>query len=90
MITSAPLWSVLVVPVLLAAFTAVAGGGGCAAGGPRRRPPAVDGRGGAPLAEVPRLAGRPAADHAGAWNRLLWRLGLATVPVAGGCTVRGW
>ncbi len=82
MVTSAPLWSVLVVPALLAGFAAaaVAADGLLAARAARRRvSPAVLA---APLAEVPRLLAAqrrvtPAADT------LLWRLGLAAVPVAG-------
>jgi NADH-quinone oxidoreductase subunit H len=82
MITSAPLWSVLVVPVLLAAFAAaaVAADGllaARAAGRPVRAAAAAG-----PLAEVPRLlAGQrrttPAPDA------LLWRLGVLAVPAAG-------
>jgi len=82
MVTSAPLWSVLVVPALLAGFAtvAVAADGLLAARAAHRRvSPAVLA---APLAEVPRLLAAqrrvtPAADT------LLWRLGLAAVPVAG-------
>src|SRR5712664_2684601 len=82
MVTSAPLWSVLVVPALLAGFAvaAIAADGLLAARAARRRvSPAVLA---APLAEVPRLLAAqrrvtPAADT------LLWRLGLAAVPVAG-------
>ena len=82
MITSAPLWSVLVVPALLAAFTtaAIMADALLAARAAGRR---VSGAVlAAPLAEVPRLLAAqrrttPTADT------LLWRLGLATVPAAG-------
>src|SRR5258707_13146144 len=82
MIASAPLWSVLVVPAVLAAFAAAAVTGDAllaarAAGRPLRAAVAAG-----PLAEVPRLlAGQrrttPAADA------LLWRLGVLAVPAAG-------
>jgi NADH-quinone oxidoreductase subunit H len=81
-VTSAPLWSVLVVPALLAVFTvaAVAADAAVAARAAGRR---VTGAVlAAPLAELPRLlvAQRrtiPAADA------LLWRAGLLAVPAAG-------
>jgi NADH-quinone oxidoreductase subunit H len=82
MVVSGPLWSVLLVPVILAgfAFAAVMGSGVLAArsaGRPLSAAVAV-----APLAEVARLVTgqrrtTPAAD------RLLWRLGVLVVPVAG-------
>jgi NADH-quinone oxidoreductase subunit H len=81
-ITSAPLWSVLVVPALLAAFTAVAVAADAllaarAAGRPWQAIVVLG-----PLAEVPRLLAAqrritPASDT------LLWRLGVLTVPAAG-------
>lgn len=81
MITTAPLWSVLVVPAVLAAFAAAAVTGdavlaGRDAGRSARRSAA------APGAEVARLLAdqrrtTPAPDA------LLWRLGLVTVPTAG-------
>lgn len=82
MITSAPLWSVLVVPALLAIFSvaAVAADAALAARAAGRR---VTGAVlAAPLAEMPRLLAAqrritPAADA------LLWRAGLLAVPVAG-------
>ncbi|HWM96814.1 MAG TPA: complex I subunit 1 family protein [Streptosporangiaceae bacterium] len=81
MITSAPLWSVLVVPVLLAAFTAVAVAAdallAARADGRRLSMGVV-----APLAEVPRLLATQRRTTL-APDPLLWRLGLATVPVAG-------
>ena len=82
MITSAPLWSVLVVPVLLAAFTAV---GVIADALLAAR---ADGRRLAmgvvvvPVAEVPRLLAAQRRTTL-APDSLSWRLGLATVPVAG-------
>ena len=82
MITSAPLWSVLVVPVLLAAFTAVAVTAdallAARAGGRRLSMGVVA----APVAEVPRLLAAQRRTTL-APDSLLWRLGLATVPVAG-------
>ncbi|HEU5391344.1 MAG TPA: NADH-quinone oxidoreductase subunit H [Streptosporangiaceae bacterium] len=80
MITSAPLWSVLVVPVLLAAFTAagVMADALLAAGADGRRGP---GEAAMPLAEVPRLLAAQRRTTL-APDALLWRLGLATVPVA--------
>src|SRR6266851_1017739 len=75
MITSAPLWSVLVVPALLAAFAAAAVTADAllaarAAGRPLR------------AAVVPRLlAGQRRTTVAS--DALLWRLGLLTVPAAG-------
>lgn len=82
MITSAPLWSVLVVPALLAVFAAaaVAADAALAARAAGRR---VTGAVlAAPLAEVPRLlvAQRRTTQAADA---LLWRAGLLAVPVAG-------
>src|SRR5215813_7629582 len=81
MVGSAPLWSVVLVPVILAGFAlaaAVADGALVARAGGGRLTGAVAA---APLAEVARLlAGQrrttPAAD------RLLWRSGLIAVPVA--------
>jgi len=82
MITSAPLWSVLVVPVLLAAFTAVAVAAdallAARAGGRRLSMGVVA----APVAEVPRLLAAQRRTTL-APDSLLWRLGLATVPAAG-------
>ncbi len=81
MITSAPLWSVLVVPALLAAFTAVGvmADALLAARGDGRRGPREAAM---PLAEVPRLLAAQRRVTL-APDALLWRLGLATVPVAG-------
>jgi NADH-quinone oxidoreductase subunit H len=82
MITSAPLWSVLVVPAVLAAFAAAAVTGDAllaaqAAGRPLRAAVAAG-----PLAEVPRLlAGQRRTTLAA--DTLLWRLGVLTVPAAG-------
>ena len=81
MVGSAPLWSVVLVPVILAGFAfaaAVADGALVARAGGGRLTGAVAA---APLAEVARLlAGQrrttPAAD------RLLWRSGVLAVPVA--------
>src|SRR5262245_14342555 len=81
MVGSAPLWSVVLVPVILAGFAfaaAVADGALVARAGGGRLTGAVAT---APLAEVARLlAGQrrttPAAD------RLLWRSGVLAVPVA--------
>jgi NADH-quinone oxidoreductase subunit H len=82
MVTSAPLWSVLVVPVLLAAFTAVAVTAdallAARAAGRRVSPRMLV----APLAEVPRLLAAQRRTTL-APDPLLWRLGLATVPAAG-------
>src|SRR5690349_14557255 len=82
MITSAPLWSVMVVPVLLAAFTAVAITAdallAARAAGRRVSPTELV----APLAEVPRLLAAQRRTTL-APDSLLWRLGLATVPAAG-------
>jgi NADH-quinone oxidoreductase subunit H len=82
MVVSGPLWSVFLVPVILAGFAlaAVMGDGVLAARAAGRRLSAAVVA--APLAEVARLvAGQrrttPAAD------RLLWRLGVLAVPVAG-------
>lgn len=82
MVTSAPAWSLLVVPVLLAAFAGFAVAADALLAARAARHPVSLAVLAAPLAEVPRLlAGQrrviPAAD------RLLWRLGLVTVPVAG-------
>ena len=82
MITSAPLWSVPVVPALLALFAAAAVAADAllaarAAG--RRVTGAVLA---APLAEVPRLLAAQRRTTL-APDALLWRLGLAAVPVAG-------
>jgi len=82
MITSAPLWSVLVVPAVLAAFAAAAVAADAllaarAAGRPLRAAAAAG-----PLAEVPRLlAGQRRTTLAP--DALLWRLGVLTVPAAG-------
>src|SRR6266704_6793298 len=82
MIASAPLWAVLVVAALLTVFTVVAVAAdallGAWAAGRRVTGAALT----APLVEVLRLLAAqprptPAADG------LLWRLGLAVVPVAG-------
>jgi NADH-quinone oxidoreductase subunit H len=82
MITSAPLWSVMVVPVLLTAFTAVAVTAdallAARAAGRRMSPTELA----APLAEVPRLLAAQRRTTL-APDPLLWRLGLATVPAAG-------
>jgi NADH-quinone oxidoreductase subunit H len=81
MITSAPLWSVLVVPAVLAAFAAAAVTASAllaarAAGRPLRAAAA------GPLAEVPRLlAGQRRTTLAA--DTLLWRLGVLAVPAAG-------
>jgi NADH-quinone oxidoreductase subunit H len=81
MITSAPLWSVLVVPAVLAAFAAAAVTANAllaarAAGRPLRAAAA------GPLAEVPRLlAGQRRTTLAA--DTLLWRLGVLAVPAAG-------
>ena len=82
MVTSAPLWSVLVVPALLAAFTAAAVTADAllAARAAGRRVSA--GVLAAPLAEVPRLLAAQRRTTL-APDPLLWRLGLATVPAAG-------
>ena len=82
MIASAPLWSVLAVPALLAAFavTAVVADGLLAARAAGRplRGAVVAG----PLAEVPRLlAGQRRTTLAP--DALLWRLGVLTVPAVG-------
>ncbi|HEX5290369.1 MAG TPA: NADH-quinone oxidoreductase subunit H [Streptosporangiaceae bacterium] len=81
MIASAPLWSVLVVPALLAAFTAVGvmADALLAARADGRRGPREAAM---PLAEVPRLLAAQRRVTL-APDALLWRLGLATVPVAG-------
>src|SRR5258707_14745951 len=82
MIASAPLWSVLVVPAVLAAFAAAAVTGDAllaarAAGRPLRAAVAAG-----PLAEVPRLlAGQRRTTLAP--DALLWRLGVLAVPAAG-------
>jgi NADH-quinone oxidoreductase subunit H len=82
MVTSAPLWSVLVVPVLLAVFTAVAITAdallAARAAGRRVSPTVLV----APLAEMPRLLAAQRRTTL-APDSLLWRLGLATVPAAG-------
>src|SRR6516225_6683771 len=82
MITSAPLWSVLVVPVLLAAFTAIGALADAllAARADARR--LSMGVLVVPLAEVPRLLAAQRRTTL-APDSLVWRLGLATVPVAG-------
>ena len=82
MISSAPLWSVLVVPALLAAFTAAAVTADAllAARAADRRVSA--GVLAAPLAEVPRLLAAQRRTTL-APDPLLWRLGLVTVPAAG-------
>jgi NADH-quinone oxidoreductase subunit H len=79
--TSAPLWPVVLVPVILGGFavTGVAADALLTARAARSRLTAALAM---PLAEVARLLASqrrstPAAD------RLLWRLGVATVPVAG-------
>jgi NADH-quinone oxidoreductase subunit H len=81
MITSAPLWSVLVVPVLLAAFAAVAVTAdallAARAAGRRLSMGVV-----VAAAEAPRLLAAQRRTTL-APDSLLWRLGLATVPVAG-------
>ena len=82
MVGSAPLWAVLVVPALLAAFTvaaAAADAGLAARAAGRRVTWAVLA---APLAEVPRLLAAQRRTTR-APDALLWRLGLATVPAAG-------
>lgn len=82
MVTSAPLWSVLVVAALLAGFAVLAVAADALLAARSARRPVSLGVLAASLSEVPRLlAGQrrviPAAD------RLLWRLGLVTIPVAG-------
>jgi NADH-quinone oxidoreductase subunit H len=82
MVGSAPLWSVLLVPAVLAAFTLLAVTGdamlaGRAAGRPLSAAHALG-----PLREVPRLLVAQRRTMA-APDALLWRLGLLTVPVAG-------
>ena len=82
MITSAPLWSVLVVPVLLAPFTAIGALADAllAARADARR--LSMGVLVVPLAEVPRLLAAQRRTTL-APDSLVWRLGLATVSVAG-------
>jgi NADH-quinone oxidoreductase subunit H len=82
MITSAPLWSVLVVPALLAVFTvaAVAADAALAARAAGRR--VTGALLAAPLAEVPRLLAAQRRATAAA-DALLWRAGLLAVPAAG-------
>jgi NADH-quinone oxidoreductase subunit H len=79
---SAPLWAVLVVPPLLAAFTVVAAAADAVlaarAAGQRVTWAVLA----APLAEVPRLLAAQRRTTL-APDALLWRLGLATVPAAG-------
>lgn len=82
MVTSAPLWSVLVVPVVLLGFALVAVVADGLLGARSAGTSLSVSRAAAPLAEVPRLlvAQRrttPAPDA------LLWRLGLLLIPVAG-------
>ena len=82
MIASAPLWAVLVVAALLTVFTVVAVAAdallGAWAAGRRVTGAALT----APLVEVLRLlAAQPRTTPAA--DGLLWRLGLAVVPVAG-------
>ena len=81
MVDAAPLWSVLVVPVLLGvvATAAVVGDGLLAARAAGR--PVTAGAAVAPLAEVPRLLIAQRRTTL-APDRLLWRLGVLTVPVA--------
>ena len=81
MVTSAPLWSVLVVPVILAGFAAIAVLADAllavrAAGRPARLAAA------GPVAETARLlVGQRRVTLAS--DALLWRLGVLTVPAAG-------
>ena len=82
MITSAPLWSVLLVPVVLAAFATVAVAADAllaarAAGRPLRAAVAAG-----PVAEVPRLLAAQRRTTRAA-DALLWRLGVLAVPAAG-------
>ena len=81
MIASAPLWSVLLVPVILAGFAAAAAAGDAvlaarAAGRPARPALAVPLSGAARLLVAQRRVTL-------APDLLLWRLGLVTVPAAG-------
>jgi len=81
MIASAPLWSVLLVPVILAGFAAAAAAGDAvlaarAAGRPARPALAAPLSGAARLLVAQRRVTR-------APDVLLWRLGLVTVPAAG-------
>lgn len=82
MVTSAPLWSVLLVPVVLLGFTiAAATADGLLAARAAGRPLSLTVAAG-PLAEVPRLLVAQRRTTL-APDPLLWRLGLLTVPVAG-------
>lgn len=82
MVVSAPLWAVLAVPALLAVFAVTAAAADAAlaarAAGQRVTWTVLA----APLAEVPRLLAAQRRTTL-APDALLWRLGLATVPVAG-------
>jgi NADH-quinone oxidoreductase subunit H len=81
MVSAAPLWSVLLAPMVLAvlAAVAVAGDGLLAARAAGR--PLTPGAAAAPLAEVPRLLVAQRRTTL-APDALLWRLGVLTVPVA--------
>lgn len=82
MITSAPLWSVLIVPAVLVAFAAIAltADAVLAARVAGRSLSAALAAG--PLAEVARLlVGQRRTTLAA--DRMLWRLGVLTIPVAG-------
>lgn len=81
MVTSAPLWSVLLVPVLLTAFAALAvTGDALLAGRAAGRPPRTSLA--APSAATARLlVGQRRATLAP--DALLWRIGVWTVPAAG-------
>jgi NADH-quinone oxidoreductase subunit H len=81
MVTSAPLWSVLVVPVIVTGFAAVAVlADALLAGRAAGRPARLTAAG--PTAEVARLLAGQRRVTAAA-DVLLWRLGLWTVPAAG-------
>jgi NADH-quinone oxidoreductase subunit H len=82
MVTSAPLWSVLVVPALLAGFAALAVAADALLAARAARCRVSLAVLSVPLAEVARLlvAQRRVTSAA---DRLLWRLGLVVVPVAG-------
>jgi NADH-quinone oxidoreductase subunit H len=82
MITSAPLWSVLLVPPILAAFAAAAVSADAVLDGRTAGRPAWAGLRPGPLAEVARLlAGQ--RRHTPASDTLLRRLGVLAVPAAG-------
>ena len=82
MVGSAPLWAVLVVPAVLAAFTVAAAGWDAVLAARSAGRPVTGAVLAAPLAEVPRLLAAQRRTTL-APDSLVWRLGLATVPVAG-------